>query len=185
MYYVVMVHTIWYASISGNCICYVCCTQDPLQVYLFFVGDVWFSLNGTTYQNNSCVPLEDIGENDTALLCMTNLIACYRPPHTGNEFAQGNWFFPNGTTVSNDSNQWDFYRTRDEMVAYLNRRRGREDGIYHCEIPDSTNVIQTIYIGVYTGGTGECYMSTRLFISSSMMKLNEQKVSRQVKLPCI
>ena len=39
-------------------------------------GDVWFSLNGTTYQNNSCVTLEDIGEGDDALLCVTNLTAC-------------------------------------------------------------------------------------------------------------
>ena len=148
----------------------------PYKYIYFFVGDVWFSLNGTTYQNNSCVPLEDIGENDTALLCMTNLTACCRPPHTGNESAQGNWFFPSGTRVFNDSNQWDFYRTRGEMAVYLNRRRGGEDGIYHCEIPNSANIIQTIYIGVYTGGTGECYMSTRLFVSSSIMKLNEQKV---------
>ena len=39
----------------------------------------------------------------------------------------------------------------------LNRRRGGEDGIYRCEIPDSANVNQTIYIGVYTANssTGE------------------------------
>ena len=147
-------------------------------------GDVWFSLNGTTYQNNSCVALEDIGENDTALLCMTNLTACCRPPHTGTESALGNWYFPDGTVVPSSDTHGDIYRTSDQMVVYLNRRRSGEDGIYHCKIPDSTNVLQTIYIGVYTGGTGECYMSTRLFVSSSM-KLNEQKVSRQGKLPCI
>ena len=45
-------------------------------------GDVWFSLNGTTYQNNSLVTLTDIGENDTALLCETNLTACCRQPET-------------------------------------------------------------------------------------------------------
>ena len=112
--------------------------------------------------------LEDIGENDTALLCMTNLTCC-QPPHTGNESAPGNWFFPNGTRVSNDSNQWDFYRTRGEMVVYLNRRRGGEDGIYQCVIPDSANIIQTIYIGVYIGGTGECYISTYSIIC---LKLN-------------
>ena len=175
-----MVHTIRYASISGNCISYVCCTRScHLRSHtsiIIFVGDVWFSLNGTAYQNNSCVTLEDIGENDTALLCMTNL--------TGTESALGNWYFPNGTTVPSNGTHGDIYRTRDQMVVYLNRRRSGEDGIYHCKIPDSTNVLQTIYIGVYTAGTGECYMSTRLFVSSSM-KLNEQKVSRQGKLPCI
>ena len=31
-------------------------------------GDVWFSLNGTIYQNNSIVTLEDICEGDAALI---------------------------------------------------------------------------------------------------------------------
>ena len=37
----------------------------------------------------------------------------------------------------------------------MHRRRGGEKGIYYCEIHDSMNVMQTIYIGVYTAGTGE------------------------------
>ena len=110
-------------------------------------GDVWFSLNGTTYKNNSCVPLEDIGEGDDALFCVTNLIDCCRP--------LANWFFPNGTRVPGSNPQRDFYRTRGHMVVRLNRRRGGEEGIYYCEIPNSMNVTQTIYIGVYTAGSGE------------------------------
>ena len=129
--------------------------------YSFFppgLVDVWFSLNGTRYQNNSLVTLEDIGEDDTALLCMTNLTACCQRNDTGkNETALGNWFFPNGTKVpSNKSNQsWDFYIDRVEMVVHLNRREGGVDGIYCCEIPDSTNITQTIYIGVFNASTGE------------------------------
>ena len=126
-----------------------------ILVSLPFTG-VWFSLNGTTYQNNSCVALEDIGKGDDALLCVTNL--------TASDFTASslrNWFFPNGTRVpsrtvnSTSGEQWDFYRTRGETVVRLNRRRGGEEGIYRCEIPDSTNVIHTIYIGVYTANTGE------------------------------
>ena len=126
-----------------------------ILVSLPFTG-VWFSLNGTTYQNNSCVALEDIGEGDDALLCATNLTAS---DFTGTSL--GSWFFPNGTRVPNMTvnntfgEQWDFYRTRGEMVVRLNRRQSGEDGIYRCEISDSMNVIQTIYIGVYTAGTGE------------------------------
>ena len=65
----------------------------------------------------------------------------------------GNWFFPNetrvpsGTTVN--GTQWDFYRTRGASVVRLNRRRGGEEGIYHCVILDTLNVTQTIYIGIY------------------------------------
>ena len=99
--------------------------------------------------------LEDIGErDDAALLCMTNFAACCRPPYTGvNVLVLGNWFFPNGSRVPNRGNQWNFYRDRGQMVTYLHRRRGREEGIYRCEIPDSMNVTQTIYIGVYSAST--------------------------------
>ena len=109
--------------------------------------------------------LEDIGEEDAALLCKTNFTACCRLPYTTeNKSALGNWFFPNGTRVPNGdkepasyNNNTDFYGDRDKMVVRLNRRRGGEDGIYSCEIPDSANVNQTIYIGVYnaSSGTGE------------------------------
>ena len=119
-------------------------------------SDVWFSLNGTTYQNNSCVTLEDIGRGDNALLCVTNLTACCRPPFTGeNGSAMGDWFFPNETRLPSASAQWDFHRTRGQMVVLLHRTRGGVNGIYSCVIPDSMNVTQTIYIGVYTAGSGE------------------------------
>ena len=99
--------------------------------------------------------LENIGEGDDALLCITNQTACCRPPYTGERDAIGNWFFPNGTGVSGSSNQSDFHKTRGQMVVRLHRRRGGGEGIYRCEIPDAMNVIQTIYIGVYSASTGE------------------------------
>ena len=91
--------------------------------------------------------LEDIGENGDALLCLTNLTACCRPPYT--ESATGSWFFPNGTRFPGFGTQWGFYRTRGKMVVRMHRRTGGVSGIYRCEIPDSANVIQTICIGVY------------------------------------
>ena len=121
--------------------------------------DVWFSLRDTTYQNNSIVFLENIGELDDALLCMTNQTACCRPPYTDEMgTALGNWFFPNGTRVPSSGNNWDIYRRRDQMEVSLHRRRGGAEGIYRCMIPDTMNVIQTIYIGVYSASTGEWYM---------------------------
>ena len=109
-------------------------------------GDIWFSLNGTTYHNNSIVFLEDIGERDNALDCISNQTTCYQTCKT-------DWFFPNGTRVPSRVEKWDFYRTRRQMVVRLNRRRGGEEGIYCCEISDSVNVTHTIYIGVYTANT--------------------------------
>ena len=100
--------------------------------------------------------LEDIGEDGDALLCITNFTACCRPPYTGDNVSViGNWFFPNGIRVFSKDVQSDLYRSRDQMVVRLDRRRGGEDGIYHCKIPDAMNVTQTIYIGVYTASTGK------------------------------
>ena len=117
-------------------------------------GDVRFSLRNTTYQNNSLVTLEDIGENGDALLCITDLTACCQS--TGENGSRiGDWFFPNGTKVPSSGARSNLYRTRKNISVLLNRRSGGEDGIYRCEIPDSTNANQTIYIGVYNTTTGE------------------------------
>ena len=120
-------------------------------------GDVRFSLNGTIYQNNSIVTLENIGEGGDALLCITDITDCCRPPASYN--AIGNWFFPNGSRVPSSGNQWDIHRTRGQSVVLLHRRRGGADGIYRCEIPlpqsDAEDVTQTIFIGVYTANTGK------------------------------
>ena len=98
--------------------------------------------------------LEDIGNsNEDSLLCKTNLTACCRNSDTST--ALGNWFLPNGTKVRDENNGSDFYRVRGHMVIRLNRRRGGEEGIFSCEMPDSMNVLQTIYIGVYSAGRGE------------------------------
>ena len=109
-------------------------------------GDVWIILRNTTYQNNSNVMIEEIGEHDDALLCMTN-----------SSIAFGDWFFPNETVIPSDSenNLSDIYGTRGQMVVRMHRRRGGVEGIYRCEIPDAMNFTQTIYIGVYSINTGE------------------------------
>ena len=112
-------------------------------------GDVWFSLNGTTYQNNSIVILEDIGEGDDALLCLTNYTACCKDP------ALGNWFFPNGSRVLSGGMNLDIFRGRGQMEVHMHRTRGGVEGIYRCEIPDTFGFTQTLYIGVYSECTGE------------------------------
>ena len=103
--------------------------------------------------------LEKIGEGDAALLCMTNQTACCRP-----QGSRANWYFPNGTRVPISGQQWDLHRTRGQSTVLLHRRRGGANGVYHCEIPNTTGFIQTIYIGVYTADTGEWYMYNLLTV---------------------
>ena len=109
--------------------------------------------------------LEDIGEGDDALLCVTDLTACCRAP------ALGNWFFPNGTRVPSNGNQWDIYRVRSGPgLIYLHHRRERRgggNGIYRCEIPDAMQVTRTIYIGVYSADAGE-YITIELALFHSL-----------------
>ena len=126
---------------------------------------VRFSFRGTTYQNNSLVTLEDIGEGDDALLCLTDQPACCRSPYnkpTG-QTAIGNWFFPNGTRVPSSGSQWDFHRTRGPSKVLLHRRRGGVYGIHHCDIPDAAGVDQKLYIGVYSASTGEWHTHVHFY----------------------
>ena len=137
-------------------------------VSLFFPG-IYFSLRDTTYQNNSLVTLEDIGENSDALHCMTDYIACCGRSESPGGVVLGDWHYPNGTRVPNTILNysyaynysyrqlyiWDFYRNRGPSVVRMHRREGGVNGIYHCVIPDTTGVNQTIYIGMYTASTGE------------------------------
>ena len=113
--------------------------------------------------------LEDIGEGDNALLCITDLPTCCRPPYTGKmgKLVLGNWFFPNGTRAPSSSDQWDFHRTRGQMVVLLHRRRGGVEGMYRCVVPDAMNVNQTIYIGVYSANTGEWCIYNRYVFKCS------------------
>ena len=130
-------------------------------------GDVWIMLRNTTYQNNSNVILEDIGDEvDDALLCITNQTACCRLPYSGDMGAAlGNWYFPNGTVVFSTGAHSDIYRTRGQMVVRMHRKRGGEEGIYRCEIPDAMNFTQTIYIGVYSISTGELHNFTKVHLT--------------------
>ena len=103
--------------------------------------------------------LEEIGLCSDALLCITGQRNCCTPAQIGMDVVYGNWFFPNGTRVPSDTavngTQWDFHRNRGASVVQLNRRRGGEDGIYRCEVPDTLNNTQTIYTGVYAASAGE------------------------------
>ena len=46
------------------------------------------------------------------------------------------------------------YVTRGDGVVYLNRRKGGISGMWRCDIPDSNDVQQSIYIYLGTPDTG-------------------------------
>ena len=111
--------------------------------------DVNFVLRGDIYGNNSIVTLNDIAENDGALLCYTNSVDCCKN-------TQSEWYFPNGTTVGTSDAGSDLYRNRGPSVVRLNRRNNAmmPTGVFHCEIPDASGTRQDIYVGIYLGEKG-------------------------------
>jgi hypothetical protein len=120
--------------------------------YCSFV-DVSFFLNGKLYPNNYLVNLEEIGEANKALVCLTNRIECCT------NGSQGDWYNPEDmimpiTTTKDDST--NFYTSRGPSHIRLNKNNVNNSifGIYYCEIPDSSGTDQRIYIGIYGNEQG-------------------------------
>ena len=103
---------------------------------------VGFELNGIFYPSGSEVSLSSIGEDDNALLCVTDGACCTNPNRAG-EF-----YYPNGDKVRIGGDGDDLYRNRGTGMIRLNRRNGATSptGTYTCEIPDSNGELQTIFI---------------------------------------
>ena len=112
-------------------------------------------MNGAIIPNHGFTLLNSIRESSNSLLCVTDNTACCARDQVPGRGILGDWYYPNGTLVPNNADGLDFYRNRGPSVVRLNRRRGGMTGIYYCEIPDTTGVDQTMYIGVYTANTGE------------------------------
>ena len=123
---------------------------------------VFLSLNGMTIPNDGYVLASDIGTDDGGLHCNTDRSDCCRTPD--GTIAQGHWYCPDGSQVgsftaedSNDPSRNFFSRSRSSGVVRLNHygnppQRGR----FHCEIPNASGVIMTLYINI-----GEWFISSR------------------------
>ena len=112
----------------------------------FCVVGVYFELNGKIFTNNSVVDINDIGEGDEALLCKTDKPNCCGT--LPNRF--GEFYYPNGGRVPIRNRGEGFFRDRRDQRIRLNRRSGIlfPTGVYHCEIPDSNDVMQKIFVNI-------------------------------------
>ena len=108
---------------------------------------VFFMLRNQIYLNNSVVAINDIGQGNNTLLCVTDKLDCCKPR---NGTLQGEFYYPNNTLVRNQAQNDSLYRNRGPQVIRLNRKNDVvvPTGIYRCEIPDSTGKNRSIYINV-------------------------------------
>ena len=111
-------------------------------------------LNSVQYTNNSVVTITDIGTGSAALLCTTTHPACC----LSTDGSQ--WYFPDGSAVQRTGTT--YYRTRTIYVGTVRLHRNpgaTTTGVFHCDIPDASGDLQSIYVGIYTATTGEsCIM---------------------------
>ena len=129
---------------------------------------IGLTLNNVQYTNNSVVNTTDIGTGSAALICTTTAQACCASG-TGNE-----WYFPNGSQVlplSGIGNATTYYRSRSYSqlangTVRLNRISGASTtGVFHCDIFDSSRILRSIYVGIYTNTTGEsCTFRRNMFV---------------------
>ena len=112
---------------------------------------VGFLLRNSHLGNKSVVSLDEIGEGAGALLCLTNSLSCCEKSNDGT--AGSMWYFPDLSPVplGTQGSGLGVYTTRGPSVVGLHRRSNSTmpAGIFHCEIPDASGIIQRIYIGVY------------------------------------
>ena len=108
---------------------------------------MYFELNGKVYPNNSVIPLSEVGENENALLCKTDLVTCCGTPP--NQF--GEFYYPNGGTVLIKKARHGFYRNRGAQEIRLNLREGvtSPTGKFHCAVPDASGTVRNLYIHLH------------------------------------
>lgn len=89
------------------------------------------------------------------LLCRTNKMDCCGSGQVTGGGTLGHWFFPNGTLVDSRSSNLDvgrtdfFFRNRFRSVVRLLRvGHPLETGLFRCEVPDASNINQSLYVNV-------------------------------------
>ena len=127
--------------------------HDIVFVYIAqYSPGVWLSLDGQLVPNNSAVELRDIyktldGSSAHTLMCVTPKRPCCRSP----PYRYGEWFYPNGSTVSIDKSGNNFFRDRGDDGTVRLHRRGVASlsaaiGQYCCEIPNANNITHQLCV---------------------------------------
>ena len=88
---------------------------------------------------NNIIPIADVGGGSDTLQCVTDRTPCC-------DGGQGQWFFPNGTRVTNEESR-TFHQTRNSNGAVNLIRSGdvtSPTGSFCCMVPDAINIGKTV-----------------------------------------
>ena len=101
--------------------------------------------------NNSYILYSNITTGDRALKCVTDSADCCTDPDVGN------WRDERGRAVQQGANGATcLYVTRGQGEVSLNRIACVPDpGLWRCDIPDSSGMIQIMYIYIGNDSSGE------------------------------
>ena len=134
-------------------------THTGVYVHIYLDSDVYLSLDGVVIPNHGYVVIDNISMSDevtnpTPLLCHTN-----RSPPNGEPHSGGDWISPTNVVVGGltTSTVPGFVRNRGPMEVRLWRATGTGppvEGIYRCEVMDATDMVQTVYVGLYNDDGG-------------------------------
>ena len=117
--------------------------------------DVYLFFNGTVFPNNSYINVDMIGSQDNnSLFCCTNNEYCCHGNYTLDKNPLGAWKYPNGSSVAyfNITLKMQYANLRSRFdrnrnwgtVRLMRIMEPTERGHFCCEIPDSSNVTQTL-----------------------------------------
>ena len=147
--------------------CTVCFNMKPVEIMLVVASTVLansqpllhFQNRVDILKNNSYIPYSSIVDGDRTLKCVTNSINCC------NDFDIGNWRDERGRAVHQGEDEATcYYVTREQGMVSLNRKRDcvpDTSGLWRCDIPDSSEVMQSLYIYIDSNGSyGNTTMTT-------------------------
>ena len=108
-------------------------------------------MKGVIYPPNASLDLTDIGVGGDSLSCHTPLISCCRQCDNPNNRSQGDWKFPNGSTVRSRNDGFNISRTRGHSSVLLHRNNNVTfpTGVYTCQIPDNSSRRRILYVYLY------------------------------------
>ena len=126
--------------------------HGAIIIFTSLYAGVGFFLNGRVLPNNSIVLLSDIGEDSSALFCLTDRTRCCSNMAGGER--HGAWRFPDGNEVLQETMNGNIYRDRSYSSVILSRKNNATGptGIYTCEILDFRNTNRILHI-IVSGGS--------------------------------